>query len=125
MSEPGDFKARGWSVHPPYLHESYKSTALRSPSKPLVPLAQTLSEPTGPVFGHDALGPLDDDLTRNGAVNGESLGERFIVAGRVLDEAGRRATLVAERRGTPGRHRLPLRHPASGRSGDRVLRRLR
>ena len=66
-----------------------------------MPLAQTLSELTGPVFGHDAIGPLDDDPARNGAVNGEPLGERIIVAGRVLDEAGRRATLVAERRETP------------------------
>jgi protocatechuate 3,4-dioxygenase beta subunit len=89
MSDTGDYKARDWSVHPPYLHPDYKSTVLRSPSKPLVPLAQTLSELTGPVFGHDALGPLDNDLTRNGAVNGEPLGERIIVAGRVMDEDGR------------------------------------
>ncbi len=89
MSDAGDYNARDWSVHPPYLHEGYKSTVLRSPSKPLVPLAQTLSELTGPVYGHDALGPLDDDLTKNGAVNGEPLGERIIVAGRVLDEDGR------------------------------------
>ena len=89
MSVTGDFKARDWSVHPPYLHESYKSTVLRSPTKPLVPLAQTLSELTGPVYGHDALGPLDDDLTKNGAVNGEPLGERIIVTGRVMDEDGR------------------------------------
>ena len=89
MSEPGDYKARDWSVHPPYLHAGYKSTVLRSPSKPLVSLAQTLSELTGPVYGHDALGPRDDDLTKNGAVNGEPLGERIIVAGRVMDEDGR------------------------------------
>ncbi len=50
MSDTGDFKARDWSVHPPYLLESYKSTVLRSPTKPLVPLAQTLSELTGPVY---------------------------------------------------------------------------
>ncbi len=89
MSDTGDFKARDWSVHPPYLLESYKSTVLRSPTKPLVPLAQTLSELTGPVYGHDELGPLDDDLTRNGAVDGEPQGERIIITGRVLDEDGR------------------------------------
>jgi protocatechuate 3,4-dioxygenase beta subunit len=71
------------------LHADYKSTVLRSPSKPLVPLAQTLSELTGPVYGHDALGPLDDDLTKNGAVDGEPQGERIIVTGRVMDEDGR------------------------------------
>ncbi len=89
MSDTGDFKARDWSVHPPDLLESYKSTVRRSPTKPLVPLALTLSELTGPVYGHDALGPLDDDLTRNGAVDGEPQGERIIITGRVLDEDGR------------------------------------
>lgn len=89
MSDTDDYRARDWSVHPPYLHADYKSTVLRSPSKPLVPLAQTLSELTGPVYGHDALGPLDDDLTKNGAVGGEPLGERIIVTGRVMDEDGR------------------------------------
>jgi protocatechuate 3,4-dioxygenase beta subunit len=88
MSDTDDYKARDWSVHPPYRHADYKSTVLRSPSKPLVPLAQTLSELTGPVYGHDALGPLDDDLTKNGAVNGEPLGERIIVTGIVMDEDG-------------------------------------
>jgi protocatechuate 3,4-dioxygenase beta subunit len=62
---------------------------LRSPTKPLIPLAQTLSERTGPVYGQDSVGPLDADLTRNGRVNGEPLGERIIVTGRVLDEDGR------------------------------------
>ena len=89
MSDTDDYKARDWSVHPPYLHADYKSTVLRSPSKQLVPLAQTLSELTGPVYGQDALGPLDDDLTKNGAVDGEPLGERIIVTGRVMDEDGR------------------------------------
>jgi len=89
MSDTDDYQARDWSVHPPYLHADYRSTVLRSPSKPLVPLAQTLSELTGPVYGQDALGPLDDDLTKNGAVDGEPLGERIIVTGRVMDEDGR------------------------------------
>ncbi len=89
MTDRLDYKARDWSVHPPYLHADYKSTVLRSPSKPLVPLAQTLSELTGPIYGQDALGPFDDDLTKNGAAGGEPLGERIIVTGRVMDEDGR------------------------------------
>jgi protocatechuate 3,4-dioxygenase beta subunit len=89
MSDTDDYNARDWSVHPPYLQADYKSTVLRSPSKPLVPLAQTLSELTGPVYGQDVLRPLDDDLTKNGAVDGEPLGERIIVTGRVMDEDGR------------------------------------
>ena len=87
---PGEpYAPRDWSSHPPYVHPEYKSTLLRGPLKPLVPLKQTLSELTGPVFGHDAVGPLDADLTRNGRKTGEPLGERIIVTGRVLDEAGR------------------------------------
>jgi protocatechuate 3,4-dioxygenase beta subunit len=78
-----------WSAHPPYLYEGYRSTVKRSPQKPLVPLPQTLSELTGPVYGDDAIKPLDDDLTRNAVVNGEPLGERIIVVGRVLDDSGR------------------------------------
>ncbi len=77
------------TVHPPYLHEHYKATIKRAPQKPLVLLPQTLSELTGPVYGHDDIQPLDNDLTRNAVVNGEPLGERIIVTGRVLDDANR------------------------------------
>jgi protocatechuate 3,4-dioxygenase beta subunit len=84
-----DYAPRDWSVHPPFLHAPYKSTVSRAPAKPLVPLPQTLSEITGPVFGHEALAPLDDDLTKNATRTGEPLGERIIVTGRVTDEDGR------------------------------------
>ncbi|MDH3241361.1 MAG: protocatechuate 3,4-dioxygenase subunit beta [Alphaproteobacteria bacterium] len=83
------YTARDWNLHPPYLHEPYKSTVLRSPRKALVPLPETLSELTGPVYGHDALKAGDDDLTMNARLNGEPLGERIIVTGRVLDENDR------------------------------------
>lgn len=87
---------RDWTSHPPLLHPPYKSTVLRAPAKPLVPVRQALSEWSGPVFGHDSIGALDHDLTRNGASGGEPIGERMIVAGRVTDEEGRpiRNTLV-------------------------------
>jgi protocatechuate 3,4-dioxygenase beta subunit len=77
-----------WSVQPPYLHPPYKSTVKRAPKNPLVLLPQSLSEMTGPVYGEDAIKPLDNDLTRNAVVNGEPIGERIIVTGRVLDDAG-------------------------------------
>ena len=83
------FQPRDWNIHPPYIHADYKSTALRGPTKPLVPLVQTLSELTGPIFGHDNIGPLDADLTKNARKNGEPLGERIVVTGRVLDDEGR------------------------------------
>jgi protocatechuate 3,4-dioxygenase beta subunit len=68
-------------------YAGYKSTALRAPKRPLVPIPQTLSEITGPVYGHEMIRPTDHDLTRQH--EGEAIGERIIVAGRVLDEDGR------------------------------------
>ncbi|HEX6386653.1 MAG TPA: protocatechuate 3,4-dioxygenase subunit beta, partial [Anaerolineae bacterium] len=83
------FNSLDWRIHPPYLHAPYRSTIKRSPQQPLMPLPQTLSELTGPVYGEDAIRPLDNDLTRNAVKNGEVIGERIIVVGRVLDEDGR------------------------------------
>lgn len=80
--------ALDWSVQPPYLHPPYQSTVKRAPKNPLVLLPQSLSEMTGPVYGEDAIKELDNDLTRNAVVNGEPIGERIIVSGRVLDDAG-------------------------------------
>ena len=73
----------GADVHPPYLYPDYKSTRLRAPEKPLVILPDGLSEVTGPAYGHGRVGPLDHDLTRQH--EGEPLGERMILTGRVLD----------------------------------------
>ena len=42
-----------------------------------------------PARASSALSPLDADLTRNGRRNGEPIGERIIVTGRIIDEAGR------------------------------------
>jgi protocatechuate 3,4-dioxygenase, beta subunit len=83
------FKPRDWASHPPYVYSAYRSTSLRGPTKPPIPIKQSLSELTGPVYGQDSIGLLDGDLTRNGRKNGEPLGERIIVTGRVLDEDGR------------------------------------
>ena len=78
-----------WARQPSYLYEGYKSTVKRGPTKPLIHMAHTLSELTGPVYGHDDLNPLDNDLTKNSAINGEPIGERIIVVGQVTDEADR------------------------------------
>jgi len=74
-------------TQPPYLYPPYRLTLPRSPRQPLVVLPHTLSEVTGPVFGHNAMGETDNDLTRQHA--GEPLGERITVSGRVLDDNGR------------------------------------
>ena len=78
---------RGAAGQPPYLYPDYVSTRLRAPERPLIVVPETLSETTGPAFGHGAVGPLDHDLTRGHA--GEPLGERIIVTGRVTDGDGR------------------------------------
>jgi protocatechuate 3,4-dioxygenase beta subunit len=53
---------------------------------PLVLLPETLTEKTGPVFGHGLIRQHDHDLTAQH--EGEPLGERIFVHGRVLDEDG-------------------------------------
>ena len=72
---------------PPYLYPAYRSTVQRAPSKPLIFLPHTHSETSGPVFGQDAVGETDHDLTRQHP--GEPRGERIVVTGRVMDDNGR------------------------------------
>jgi len=64
MSEP-PFLARDHTRHPPAFHAAYRSSTTRSPRHALITFSQTLSELTGPVFGHDILGALDNDLIHN------------------------------------------------------------
>jgi protocatechuate 3,4-dioxygenase, beta subunit len=74
-------------LDPPYLHPDYRSTVLRSPAKALVVPPPGLSELTGPKFGEGDLRESDADLTAHG--DGEPIGERIIVHGRVTDSDGR------------------------------------
>ncbi|TIV28147.1 MAG: protocatechuate 3,4-dioxygenase subunit beta, partial [Mesorhizobium sp.] len=88
--ETGAFFQRDRQWHPPAFTPNYKSSVLRSPQKALLSFDNTLSELTGPVFGHAMPGELDSDLIHNFARPGESaIGERIIVHGRVLDERGK------------------------------------
>ena len=86
MSAPR-YRAPVPDTQPPYAVEAYGSTRLRAPSQPLVVMPQTLSEVTGPRFGRAALRDGDQDMTR--FRNGEAIGERIVVGGRVIDEDGR------------------------------------
>ena len=74
-------------TQPEYLYEGYRSSIRRAPSQPLIQVPHTLSELTGPLYGHNPIGESDNDLTRHFA--DPPLGERIIVAGRVVDEDGR------------------------------------
>ena len=87
---PVPFARRDRHWHPKALTPGYKSSILRAPEQKLLVLAQSLSETTGPVFGHGDIGALDNDLIRNFARPDESpIGERIIVHGHILDENGR------------------------------------
>ncbi|MCK8784119.1 protocatechuate 3,4-dioxygenase subunit beta [Roseomonas sp. NAR14] len=89
MKDTAEFFQRDRSLQPPAFTPVYKTSVLRSPRLALWSLQNSLSEVTGPVFGHDELGELDNDLILNYAKTGQPIGERIIVHGRVLDENGR------------------------------------
>ncbi|MBM3538223.1 MAG: protocatechuate 3,4-dioxygenase subunit beta [Alphaproteobacteria bacterium] len=74
-------------TQPAHLFPGYASTVKRAPSQSLIKIPHTLTEVTGPLFGHDRIGPNDADLTKQG--KGEPIGERMILSGRVLDEDGK------------------------------------
>ncbi|MGB8599985.1 MAG: protocatechuate 3,4-dioxygenase subunit beta, partial [Burkholderiales bacterium] len=75
------YKRAASGTQPDYLYAPYASTQKRSPSKPLIILPHTLSEVTGPVFGHDRVGNNDHNLLIQH--DGAPIGERITVSGRV------------------------------------------
>jgi len=90
LPETTPFFARDLSMHPPAYTPWYKTSVLRSPTRALLSLEGTKSEITGPVFGHNMLHGLDNDLILNYARPGEMpIGPRILVHGRVLDECNR------------------------------------
>jgi len=99
---------------PRSLYEPYRATVKRAPLKPLVVLPHTLSEITGPIFGHEKVGENNHDLTRQHA--GEPVGERIIVSGRVLDSNRRpvpNALIEIWQANSAGRYRhIKDQHPA-------------
>jgi protocatechuate 3,4-dioxygenase, beta subunit len=92
---PGNYVREEASAHPPLDYPPYKSTQLRHPTQPLIYLPNTISEITGPALGEPlAVSEQDADLTSQH--EGEPIGERMIVSGRVFDTEGKplRNTLV-------------------------------
>ena len=77
--------------HPARDYAPYRSSLLRHPRQPLVPIdvgqdPETV-ELASPAFGETDITELDSDLTRQH--RGEPLGERITVSGRLLDRDGR------------------------------------
>lgn len=87
MSDLAQYRRPFWDTQPGYRFDPYGSTLLRSPNEPLIAVAQTLSEITGPALGAAFVKNGDNDLSR--IANVDAIGERIIVSGRVLDENGR------------------------------------
>jgi protocatechuate 3,4-dioxygenase beta subunit len=74
-------------AHPARDYAPYRSSLLRYPTHPLVVVKDPDAvELSGPVFGVTDVTALDSDLTRQH--QGEPLGERITVTGRVLDRDG-------------------------------------
>lgn len=65
---------------------AYRSTALRAPRAPPLPVPQGAGELSGPRFDDSLLYPAHDNLTKQ--TGGEPLGERITVTGRVQDDDG-------------------------------------
>ena len=79
--------AREDAGSPPSLFADYRSTVARSPIQPLVRVPQTLTEVTGPSSWERLMGSALADLTTQH--KSAPQGQRIIVTGRVLDEAGK------------------------------------
>ncbi|APA76690.1 protocatechuate 3,4-dioxygenase subunit beta [Mycobacterium avium subsp. hominissuis] len=77
----------GGAGQPLLDYPPYRATILRHPKQPLVAVDPEAAELWAPCFGRDDVDPLDADLTAGH--RGEPIGERVVVAGRVVDEAGR------------------------------------
>lgn len=96
--------------HPPALAPGYKSSVLRAPTQPLLAMAHTATETSGPRFSPADIGALDADLTRNFSTTGSPIGERLIVHGIVQDSFGRpvpHALVELWQANASGRYRHP------------------
>lgn len=90
MPSQGDYYQRDREWQPPAYVRDYKTSVARSPRYAPISLENTVSEITGPTFGHGDIDPMDRDLLHNYAQSGQSaIGERIILHGRVLDENAR------------------------------------
>ena len=86
----GGYVARDRNWHPAALTPPYRTSVKRAPAAAPISFPTTLSEISGPMFGHDLLGPRDSDLIHNfAAADASAIGPRIIIHGRVQDEFGR------------------------------------
>lgn len=85
--DKGPLHPRDRLWQPPAYTPGYKTSMTRAPQRPLIAMGSTLSEETGPAFGRDMLGEMDNNLVYN--FSGDpAVGERIIVHGRLTDGSG-------------------------------------
>ena len=77
----------GTQAQPRLDYPPYRSSALRHPKQPLLVADPEELERAGPCFGPQDVDSVDADLTAGHP--GEPIGERIILAGRLLDDSGR------------------------------------
>jgi protocatechuate 3,4-dioxygenase beta subunit len=78
--------SQGVETQPRLDYPPYRSSVLRHPTKDLQHADPEAIELLAPVFGHQDVDPLESDLTIQH--NGQPIGERIVVTGRILDGDG-------------------------------------
>jgi len=86
MPDPAPYRRPAPGTQPPYDTTAYGSTHLRHPRQALLRIPTTPTESAAPRFSPQWYAPHADMSQVNGKA---AMGERIIVAGRVLDENGR------------------------------------
>ena len=96
-------------VDPPYRFEAYRSTHLRAPKEKLLEVPPETFDTPGPLVPAAFVREDDADLTVHG--DGHPLGERMVVAGRILDADGkpvRRSLVEIWQANASGRYHHPV-----------------
>ena len=115
MTRPGE-------IDPPYLFPDYRSTRLRAPREALLSLPPDSLDVPGPLVPPGFVRDRDNDLTAHG--KSAPLGEKMVVAGRVLDESGRPVRRSLRAAGAPSStdicdsHHVGQPRGPNGRSAD-------
>jgi protocatechuate 3,4-dioxygenase beta subunit len=96
------------ALDPPYLYPAYGSTRLRAPKEPLLEVPAGTFDAPGPLIPATFVRDKDNDLTAHG--KSAPLGERLILAGRLLDAGGgpiRRSLVEIWQANASGRYAHP------------------
>jgi protocatechuate 3,4-dioxygenase beta subunit len=96
------------ALDPPYLYPGYGSTRLRAPKEPLLEVPASIFDVPGPLVPPGFVRDTDNDLTAHG--RSAPLGEKMVLAGRLLDAHGkpiRRSLVEVWQANASGRYAHP------------------